>query len=78
MHGWTASTRTAFDRAASRGAVRVRLPSGPSGRENVMQGRRYIVHFSDGGAGPRYFDTQLEVGAELREGDARYVVERVG
>jgi hypothetical protein len=42
-----------------------------------MQGRRYIVHFSDGGAGPRYFDRPLEVGAEIRDGGRRYKVELV-
>jgi hypothetical protein len=35
------------------------------------------VHFSDGGSGMRYRDAQLDVGDELREGAARYVVERV-
>jgi hypothetical protein len=39
--------------------------------------RRYVVHFSDGGAGTRYVDRQLDVGDELRGGGQRYEVERV-
>jgi hypothetical protein len=35
------------------------------------------VHFSDGGAGPRNVDRQLDVGDELRDGGRRYDVERV-
>jgi hypothetical protein len=38
---------------------------------------RYLVHFLDGGAGTRYLDTQLDVGAELSDGGQRYAVERV-
>jgi hypothetical protein len=35
------------------------------------------VHFSDGGAGTRYADQQLEVGHEIRDGGNRYTIERV-
>jgi hypothetical protein len=38
---------------------------------------RYLVHFSDGGSGMRYRETQLATGDELTEGAERYVVERV-
>lgn len=38
---------------------------------------RYLVHFSDGGAGRRFRDEPLEVGAELMEGRRRYRVVRV-
>jgi hypothetical protein len=47
------------------------------GRDWQTERLRDLVHFSDGGAGPRYVDTQLEVGAELRDGGRRYEVERV-
>jgi hypothetical protein len=39
--------------------------------------RRYLVHFSDGGAGMRYRDERLTVDDVLNEGGQRYVVERV-
>jgi sorbitol-specific phosphotransferase system component IIA len=39
---------------------------------------RYLIHFSDGGAGMRYRDDSLDVGAELNDGGLRYVIERVG
>ena len=38
---------------------------------------RYVVHFSDFGAGPRALDHRLDVGDELREAGRRYEVERV-
>jgi hypothetical protein len=38
---------------------------------------RYLIHFDDGGAGPRNFDHHLAVGDELRDGERRYEVERV-
>lgn len=38
---------------------------------------RYIVHFDDGGSGMRHREEPLEVGAELRDGPRRYLVERV-
>jgi hypothetical protein len=38
---------------------------------------RYLVHFSDGGSGMRYRETQLDEGDEMNEGTRRYVVERV-
>jgi hypothetical protein len=47
------------------------------GRDWQTERLRYIVHFSDGGAGTRYADEQLKIGDELREGDRHYQVERV-
>ena len=47
------------------------------GRDWQSERLRYIVHFSDGSAGPRFVDEQLEVGAEISEGGLRYAVERV-
>lgn len=38
---------------------------------------RYLIHFSDGGSGMRYFDERLQVGAELSDGARRYTVDRV-
>jgi hypothetical protein len=38
---------------------------------------QYIVHFGDGGSGMRHREERLEVGAELRDGPKRYLVERV-
>jgi hypothetical protein len=38
---------------------------------------RYLVAFSDGGSGPRFFDDPLEVGDELRDGGVRYRVAAV-
>jgi hypothetical protein len=35
------------------------------------------VHFSDGGAGTRSVDRQLEVGHEIRDGEHRYTIECV-
>lgn len=46
-------------------------------RDTQIQGKRYLVHFSDGGAGPRNFDRELDVGAELHEWGRRYEVDRV-
>jgi hypothetical protein len=36
-----------------------------------------LVHFSDGGAGMREYDRQLEVGEEMMDGGQRYRIERV-
>jgi hypothetical protein len=47
------------------------------GRDWQSERRRYVVHFSDGGAGVRFVDEQLEVGAEISDGDRRYAIERV-
>jgi hypothetical protein len=54
------------------------------GGEKLMRGRdwqaerlRYVVHFSDGGAGRRYVDEQLEVGHEIRDSEHRSTIERV-
>ena len=38
---------------------------------------RYRIHYGDGGTGMRRFDAMLDVGAEVRDGSRRYVVERV-
>jgi hypothetical protein len=38
---------------------------------------RYLVHFSDGGAGMRHRDEPLEEGIELTDGGTRYVIVRV-
>jgi hypothetical protein len=38
---------------------------------------RYMVHFDDGGSGMRHREEPLEVGAELRDGPRRHLVERV-
>ena len=38
---------------------------------------RYLVHFSEGGSGMRWFDEPLEEVALIREGDVEYVVTRV-
>jgi hypothetical protein len=38
---------------------------------------RYVIHYSDGGAGIRYRDAQLAVDDVSNEGGQRYVVERV-
>ena len=46
-------------------------------RDWKIERLRYLVHFDDGGAGMRYRDERLDVGAELAEGGRRYVVERV-
>jgi hypothetical protein len=47
------------------------------GRDWQSERLRYVVHFSDGGAGTRFVDRQLDVGDELRDGGQRYEVERV-
>jgi hypothetical protein len=47
------------------------------GRDWQSERLRYVVHFSDGGAGTRFVDRQLDVGDELRGGGLRYEVERV-
>jgi hypothetical protein len=47
------------------------------GRDWQSERLRYLVHFGDGGAGPRFVDQQLGVGDELRDGGRRYEVERV-
>ncbi len=47
------------------------------GRDWQAERLCYLVHFSDGGAGTRYADQQLEVGHEIRDGDNRYTIERV-
>lgn len=38
---------------------------------------RYIVRFSDGGSGMRWYDDPLTVGAEIRDGGDTYRVARV-
>ncbi len=39
---------------------------------------RYLVHFSDGGAGMRHYDRELVEGQEISDGvNGVYVVERV-
>jgi len=38
---------------------------------------RFLVHFSDGGAGMREYASPLEVGAEITDGGQRYRVTRV-
>lgn len=40
-------------------------------------GRRYLVRFSDGGAGMRHYAEPLEVGAEIADGGDRYRIARV-
>ena len=45
-------------------------------RDWKVERLRYLVHFSDGGAGMRYRDTQLDAGDELTEGTQHYTVER--
>jgi hypothetical protein len=47
------------------------------GRDWQSEKVRYLIHFDDGGAGPRYFDRALDVGSEVRDGDRTYEVERV-
>jgi hypothetical protein len=47
------------------------------GRDWQSEQLRYIVHFSDGGAGTRYADARLEVGAEISDNGRRYVLECV-
>jgi hypothetical protein len=47
------------------------------GRDWQSERLRYVVHFSDGGAGTRYVDKQLEAGAEISDGGLRYAVVRV-
>jgi hypothetical protein len=47
------------------------------GRDWQSERLRYVVHFSDGGAGTRFVDRRLEVGAEFSDGGLRYEVERV-
>jgi len=38
---------------------------------------RYLVHYTDGGSGMRFYDAQLAEADELTEGAQRYVVERI-
>jgi hypothetical protein len=38
---------------------------------------RYLVHFSDGGSGTRYFDARLVEGDTFSEGDTNYRVRRL-
>jgi hypothetical protein len=38
---------------------------------------RYLIHFDDGGSGMRLRAEPLAAGAELLDGGARYLVERV-
>jgi hypothetical protein len=47
------------------------------GRDWQSERLRYVVHSSDGGAGTRYVDEQLEVGAEISDGGLRYQLECV-
>lgn len=42
------------------------------GRDWQSERLRYVVHFSDGGAGTRYVDKQVEVGSEIRDGGLRW------
>jgi hypothetical protein len=38
---------------------------------------RYLVHFSDGGSGMRYFTATPEVGETITDGRESYTVERI-
>jgi hypothetical protein len=38
---------------------------------------RYLVHYSDGDSGMRFFDQPIAVGAEVPDGGNRYRVDRV-
>jgi hypothetical protein len=44
-------------------------------RDWQVEQRRYLIHFSDGGSGMRFYDEPLEEGATVERGE--YRVERV-